>query len=89
MRELLRFDAAEVTSDDILAGLDTDGGVILENALGLPQVDAILRELDPYIDGTRPFDDDFVVPVGRRKRRRLRDAHSETLSVSSFFYRWR
>lgn len=60
MSELSHFDAAGVSDESILEAVDRDGAVILENAISPTQIDAILEEVEPFIAGTAPFDDDFV-----------------------------
>jgi hypothetical protein len=60
MVELVRLNASDAKQDDLLAILDRDAAVILENALQASQVDSILDEMAPHIKGTKPFDDDFV-----------------------------
>jgi ectoine hydroxylase-related dioxygenase (phytanoyl-CoA dioxygenase family) len=46
--------------DEVLAILDRDGAVILEDALSASRIRSILDEIAPFIAGTAPFDDDFV-----------------------------
>jgi Phytanoyl-CoA dioxygenase (PhyH) len=66
MTDLAHLDSRTAAHDEILAILDRDAALILDHALSSPQVDAILAELEPFIAGTAPFDDDFV---GRRTTR--------------------
>jgi hypothetical protein len=66
MTELVHLDARSAPRDEILSILDRDAAVILDRALTHAQVDAILAELEPFIAGTEPFQDDFV---GRRTTR--------------------
>ena len=60
MTELTRLNASRATLDEVLAIIDQDAAVILESALATRRVDAILEEIAPYVEGTKPFDDDFV-----------------------------
>lgn len=60
MSELVHLDARSATPEEILPILDRDAALVLEDALSRSQVDAILSELDPFIAGTAPFEDDFV-----------------------------
>ena len=60
MTQITHLDANTATRDEILEVVDREAAVILENALTASQVGAILQELEPYIAGTEPFDDDFV-----------------------------
>ncbi len=60
MIQISRLDAAGSTRDEILSIVDRDGAVVLENALSSEQIAAILAELEPFIAGTEPFDDEFV-----------------------------
>ena len=60
MTELTRLDARTAERPAMLAALDRDGAVILEGALEAASARAILSELEPFIAGTAPFEDDFV-----------------------------
>jgi len=60
MTELVHLDARSAQREMILSIIDRDAAVILENALTQGQVDAILSELEPFIAGTEPIQDDFV-----------------------------
>ena len=91
--ELTRLDAGSADAADLVDHLDRDGGVILENALGEGQVDAILSELEPFIEGTAPFDDEFVgrhttrtgALVARSKTVREAVTHPRILDVGDRF----
>ncbi|MFK7895751.1 MAG: phytanoyl-CoA dioxygenase family protein [Myxococcota bacterium] len=93
MPEVLRFDARSAKAEEILPILDADAAVILENALTQVQVDAILEELEPFIAGTAPFDDDFVGRhttrtgglVARSKTAREAVMHESILACTSAF----
>ena len=60
MPQISHIDANTATRKEILRVVDRDGAVVLENALSTAQVGAILTELEPFITGTEPFDDEFV-----------------------------
>jgi ectoine hydroxylase-related dioxygenase (phytanoyl-CoA dioxygenase family) len=60
MTQITHLDANTANREEILTIVDRDGAAILENALSTEQVAAILAELEPYIAGTEPFDDEFV-----------------------------
>ena len=60
MAELIRLDAATAKTAEILAAIERDGAVILTGAFSRAQVDRTLAELEPFIAGTRPIEDDFV-----------------------------
>lgn len=60
MARLTRLDARTVSGGEILECLDRDAAVIVEHGISSSQVEAILAELEPFIRGTRPIDDDFV-----------------------------
>ena len=66
MAELSRLEAGSADHTEVLGALDRDAAVVLEGALSAPRIDAILSELAPFIEATRPFDDDFI---GRRTTR--------------------
>lgn len=66
MAELVHFDARTAKEAELRAVLDRDAALVLDHALAPAQVDAILAELEPFILGTQPIDDDFV---GRRTTR--------------------
>lgn len=97
MTRLIRLDARSAKSDEILPILDRDGALILEDALTATQVAAILAELEPFIAGTRPFDDDFVGRLTTRtgslvaRSRTAREAvvHPTILAAAdAFLTRW-
>jgi len=60
MPGLTRLDAGTASLDEILAAIDRDAALILENALSPTQVDGILTELEAHIAGTAPIEDDLV-----------------------------
>jgi hypothetical protein len=60
MDALTRFKAAEVTTAQLLPVLQNEHAVIVEGLIDVARCEAIQRELEPFIAGTRPFDDDFV-----------------------------
>jgi len=60
MTELARLDARSAQPDQILSILDRDAAVVLEHGITETQVDTILSELEPFIAGTEPMQDDFV-----------------------------
>lgn len=66
MTKLVRLDARTAKDSEILAVLDRDAALVLEHALTTSQVASILAELEPFILGTQPIEDDFV---GRRTTR--------------------
>ena len=57
---ITRLEASGTDRGAILDALDRDGAVVLEAALAPAKAQAILRELDAFVAGTAPFDDDFV-----------------------------
>lgn len=60
MAELIRLNAQEANREAILQAIDRDGALILEGAMSATSVDSLLREIEPFVAGTVPFDDDFV-----------------------------
>jgi ectoine hydroxylase-related dioxygenase (phytanoyl-CoA dioxygenase family) len=66
MVEIVHVDLRSDSCEAIVAVLDRDGTVIIDDVLATDQVGAILTELQPFIDGTAPFPDDFI---GRRTTR--------------------
>ena len=96
MTSIEHLDARSTTPEELLPILDRDAAVVLENAMTPTQVDAILSELEPFIDGTAPFEDDFVGRhttrtgglVSRSKTAREAVLHHTVLeTVSSFLGR--
>jgi ectoine hydroxylase-related dioxygenase (phytanoyl-CoA dioxygenase family) len=65
MAELTRCDAA-TEPDELVRIVQTEGALVLENAVSVEQVDRTLEELMPYVEATPPGDDEFT---GRRTRR--------------------
>ncbi len=57
---------ATATPDEIVALLKRDGAMIVDSVLAPDAVDAVMRELKPFMDATRPGPDEFS---GRRTRR--------------------
>ena len=93
MTELTRLDARTAERPAMLAALDRDGAVILEGALEAASARAILSELEPFIAGTAPFEDDFVgrqttrtgALVARSKTARGVVLHPAVLDVAQGF----
>ncbi|HPG27201.1 MAG: phytanoyl-CoA dioxygenase family protein [Spirochaetaceae bacterium] len=93
MSDLVHLDARTARVEDILPILDRDAALVLENALDPGAASAILRELAPFIAGTRPFDDDFVGRqttrtgglVARSKTARIAVTHPLVLAVAGAF----
>jgi ectoine hydroxylase-related dioxygenase (phytanoyl-CoA dioxygenase family) len=93
MKELIRMNGREANSEAILEVFRRDHAVILENLLEPSQIDAIIAELEPFIAGTEPFDDDFVGRsttrtgglVARSKTARQAVAHPTVLDVGNQF----
>jgi ectoine hydroxylase-related dioxygenase (phytanoyl-CoA dioxygenase family) len=50
---------ADAAPDTIMAVLDRDGALILDNLIDADTVDAVIGELKPYIDATQPGRDGF------------------------------
>lgn len=50
---------ADAAVDEIMAILDRDGALILDNAIDVEAADAIRAELQPYVDATGPGRDGF------------------------------
>lgn len=71
-----------------------DHAVILDNVLDLPLVDSLLKELEPFIAGTVPIDDEFVGrsttrtgrPVARSKTARDAVAQPMVLDIGKRFF---
>jgi hypothetical protein len=51
---------ADAPADEIMAVLDRDGALILDDALPLERVDALVAELAPFVDATAPGRDSFT-----------------------------
>lgn len=93
MPELIHFDARRAEPDELVEVLDRDAALILDHALAGAQVDAILSEVEPFIAGTKPFDDDFVGRlttrtgglVARSKTAREAVVHPVVLAVADVF----
>ena len=64
--QLVTAHVGDPTTDEIIEILDRDAAIVLRGAIDDSTIDAILSELDPYIAGTIPFDDEFV---GKRTTR--------------------
>jgi hypothetical protein len=60
MKSLLRLHAKDATPDELIAGLRREHAFVVEELIDSAHCDAIQRELEPFIAGTSPFDDDFV-----------------------------
>jgi ectoine hydroxylase-related dioxygenase (phytanoyl-CoA dioxygenase family) len=93
LQELTRLNGRAPNSETILESLRRDHAVVLENILDLSQVDAILAELEPFIAGTEPIDDEFVGRsttrtgglVARSKTARQAVAHTTVLDAANRF----
>ncbi len=93
MADLIHFDARRGEPGQLVEVLDRDAALILDHALSGAQIDAILSELEPFIAGTRPFDDDFVGRhttrtgglVARSKTAREAVVHPGVLAVADVF----
>jgi hypothetical protein len=51
---------ADTTPEAVIAAVDADGAVIIDDLIGAAQVDAVMAELNPYIEATPPGRDDFT-----------------------------
>lgn len=60
MTELIHLDARTAKEAEIRALLERDAALVLDHALTRTQVASILDELEPFILGTNPIEDDFV-----------------------------
>jgi ectoine hydroxylase-related dioxygenase (phytanoyl-CoA dioxygenase family) len=60
MKPLIRFEAAEATNEALLDVLQREHAVIVEGLIEPDVCAAIQQELESFIAGTRPFEDDFV-----------------------------
>ena len=93
MQELTRLDGRAPNNETLLEVLRRDHAVILENVLEPSQVGAILAELEPFIAGSEPYDDDFVGRsttrtgglVARSTTARQAVAHPTVLDVAQQF----
>ena len=65
MADIPRF-TADASAADVAAALTTAGVAIIERLVPEPTVDALLAEMQPYIDATPHGADDFV---GRNTKR--------------------
>src|SRR4029453_17117847 len=52
--------AADAPTAEIMAVLDRDGALILDDALPLDEVDALVAELRPYVEATAAGRDSFT-----------------------------
>jgi len=66
MNAALTHVPAETGSDELLRVLRRDGAVIVDDMLDARRLDALLAEIMPYVEATRPGQDDFS---GRRTTR--------------------
>lgn len=57
---------ADAATDEIMAVLDRDGALILDDVISADEADAFRAELRPYVEATRPGQDSFT---GRRTTR--------------------
>ena len=60
MKSLTRFSFADATAGELLDVMKSEHAAVVEGVFSRQQVDSILSELEPFIEGTRPIDDDFV-----------------------------
>jgi hypothetical protein len=60
MEELIRFEATEADPRTLLEVMRREQAVVVEGLIDRTACEAIQRELEPFIAGTRPYDDDFV-----------------------------
>jgi ectoine hydroxylase-related dioxygenase (phytanoyl-CoA dioxygenase family) len=51
---------ADTTPEAVIAAIEADGAVIIDDLISLAQVDAVMAELGPYIEATPPGRDDFT-----------------------------
>lgn|GEM_PF-6401107 len=90
---------SELSLPDLVGGalapcFHRDHAVILDNVLDLPLVDSLLKELEPFIAGTVPIDDEFVGrsttrtgrPVARSKTARDAVAQPMVLDIGKRFF---
>ncbi len=66
--ELARVRFADAKVDDLLATMKREHAVIVEDVLSPDCVAQVLEELEPFIAGTEPIDDDFVGKATTRTR---------------------
>ena len=52
--------ASNATTEEVLAHLQRDGAVVLDDVLDAAKVDRIVAELEPYVRDTAPVGDDFA-----------------------------
>lgn len=60
MTKLSQLDARTAKRPEILEAIERDGAAILTDAFSRAQIEQTLAELEPFIAGTRPIEDDFV-----------------------------
>ncbi len=63
---MVRHFAADASPTDIAETLAQDGAVVVDNAASAEQIDAVLNEMEPYIEATPGGADDFA---GRNTKR--------------------
>lgn len=51
---------ADATPEAVIAAIEEDGAVIVDDLIGPAEVDAVMAELGPYIEATEPGRDDFT-----------------------------
>lgn len=91
--ELARVRFADAKVDDLLATMNREHAVIVEGVLSPDCVAQVLEELEPFIAGTEPIDDDFVgkattrtgALVTRSPASREAIAHPLVLEVANAF----
>ena len=91
--DLTRVRFADASVDDLLATMKREHAVIVEDVLSPDCVAQVLEELEPFIAGTEPIDDDFVgqattrtgALVTRSPASRKAIAHPLVLEVANAF----
>ena len=91
--ELARVRFADAKVDELLATMNREHAVIVEDVLSPDCVAQVLEELEPFIAGTEPIDDDFVgkattrtgALVTRSPASREAIAHPLVLEVANAF----
>jgi hypothetical protein len=53
--EVLTFDAATVTADELVQALRVAGGVVVKNMLTLDEVKAIEKDVRPWLEKDKPW----------------------------------
>ena len=79
MTELKRFTQADATASALQDVMQAEHAVIVENVLAPGQVEAILSELEPFIDGTQPIDEQTTEDETHRQDGRLTEREHDPL----------